>query len=180
MTQKKIGYFLADMFPTAAETAEINKLLDLAESAYDVQVINGKMITDEVSKLLEDFDYKAGTLPTLYSATLHGALWTGPTDANEPLDFKLAPSAITCFATVTVSVAALALTGNTAEDVAIEDVTEEATVTFESSDEAKATVSADGVIVPLVAGETTITATYEYSTGKTVEATAVVTVESLT
>lgn len=171
MAQKRVLYFTAAAAPTVAEQAAIDRLAALAVSAYDVQVRNGAEALD----FLETADYAAGTVPTAYSTVpLYGT--DGKIDAARPLAFNIVPATL-AISSGTLQLYAMKATGSSVDAVTLTNVTAStAGTTYASSATSKATVSAEGVVTKVAAGETTITATHTYATGKTLTSTCVVTV----
>lgn len=171
MASKRVLYFTAAAAPTVAEQAAIDRLNALAVPAYDVQIRNGAADLD----FLETADYAAGTVPTAYNAVpLIGG--DGKIDALRPLAFKVVPPTY-ALSSGTFQLRAVAATGSSLDAITMTDVTASTdNTTYASSATSKATVSAEGVVTKVAAGETTITATHTYASGKTVTSTCVVTV----
>lgn len=171
MSTKTVIYFTADTKPTVAELAAIARLNALAESAYNVQVRNGGA-TAKMSSI-EPCDYVAGTVPTAYAGEdLLGG--DGKIDADRPLAFAVFPPTL-AISSGTAQARAIACTGTNADDSELKDVT--ADTLWTSSDTGKATVGAyTGIITKVAAGTTTVTATYTYTSGKTLTDTCAVTV----
>jgi len=165
----KLIYFTAGVDATPTEDAEIAVLEALTIADYNLEVRNGSIVHDT-----EACDMCAGTIPTAYNAKpVYGDI-----DADKPLLFEVWPktSALDVSEVDTQQLRALSITG-TISVIVSADVTA-TDVTYESDDEAVATVSAGGLITPIGAGTCIITATYEYATGKTLTAECAVTVQS--
>jgi hypothetical protein len=62
---KKVIFFTSGRVPTAAETAQIKQLNEMAKPPLsEVQVVNGSLITTSMRK--RSADYIAGTIPNAY------------------------------------------------------------------------------------------------------------------
>jgi hypothetical protein len=174
---RKIIFFIAGTVATAGELALIARLRGNV-------VIRSVLQDVTYNTRLEAADGLAGAIPDSYKTdtgtTIDLALYpegdVTPSVVAKPEAFKLFP------ATLAISAGTFPLRAVSAEfddetgAIALADLTAETEVTYESSVVGKATVSAGGVVTKVAAGETTITATYEYATGETVISTCVVTV----
>jgi len=171
VTQKRVGMFTASAQPTEAEQAMIDRLNDLADSPYSIQVRNGA----EAADFVEPFDYVAGTVPDDYSS-VDDFGGDGKIDEDRPLALKAFPATL-AISSGTYPLRVVKASGTNAEDIALEDVTASAAgTTYSSSATSKATVSAEGVVEKVAAGTTTITVTHTYVSGKTLTSTVAVTV----
>jgi len=167
---KKILFFVAGKVPTADEAAQIAALNALTSPGYSVGVRNAAENALYGSGI-EPCDLVAGSIPTAYNAKLD----YGVAHADRPAKFALLPATASVAAAATKQLQALKANGNDISALTLADVTAVST-TYASSDATKATVSAGGLVTGVAAGETTITATHTYASGKTITATSVITV----
>lgn len=167
---KKILFFTAGTVATVAEQAQIDALNALNAPGFTVGVRNAAQNASFGSGI-ESCDFVAGTIPTAYNAKTN----YGEAHASRPVKFALLPATHSLAVSATKQLQALKATGNDVSALTLADVTAVST-TYASSDAAKATVSAGGLVTGVAAGTTTITATHTYATGKTITATAAITV----
>lgn len=167
---KKLLFFIAGTVPTVAEQAQIDALNALTTPGYSVGV-RSALHNSTYTPNLEACDFVAGTIPTAYNAKTN----YGEANAARPVKFALLPATHSFAVSATKQLQALKATGNDVSALTLADVTA-VTTTYASSDAAKATVSAGGLITGVAAGSTTITATHTYTSGKTITATSVITV----
>lgn len=167
---KKILFFTAGTKATTAEQAQIDALNALNAPGFTVGVRNSAENASFGSGI-EACDFVAGTIPTAYNAKTN----YGEAHASRPVKFALLPATANVAALATQQLQALKATGNDVSALTLADVTAVST-TYASSDAAKATVSAGGLVTGVAAGSTTITATHTYASGKTITATSVITV----
>lgn len=172
MTTLKIIYFTADVTPTADEVAEIDALNALTLGAYSVSVRNGN-VSASYGDVIESSDLVAGTIPTEFAAVED----YGDIGADRPVLLQIMQAAQEVAAAATLQLQVIAVDGTTAANLVATDVTAStADTTYASDDEAVATVSAEGLVTGVAAGEAIITATNEFDTSKTVETTVTITV----
>jgi len=167
---KKILFFIAGKVPTGAEQAQIDALNALTTPGYSIGVRNGAE-NASFGYGIEACDFVAGTIPTAYNAKTN----YGEANTARPSKFSLLPATANVAALATQQLQALKANGVDISALTLADVTA-VTTTYASSDAAKATVSAGGLVTGVAAGTATITATHTYATGKTITATAVITV----
>lgn len=167
---KKILFFTAAAVPTEAEQAQIDALNALTAPGFSVGVRNSQQSASYGSGI-ESCDFVAGTIPTAFNAKTN----YGEANAARPVAFSLLPGTHSMAAAATKQLQALKATGNDVSALTLADVTAVST-TYATSDEAKATVSAGGLVTGVAAGTATITATHTYTSGKTITATAAITV----
>ena len=169
---KKVLYFTAGPVPTVTEAAQIAALVALGLPGYTVGVRNG-LLPGSFGAGIEASDYVAGTIPTAFNAVPN----YGVPDALRPAKLSLlsATGSFSVAAAATRQLQAMSVVGADISALTVTDVTA-ATTTYASSVPAKATVDANGLVTGVAAGTTTITATHTYAVGKTITATAVITV----
>jgi hypothetical protein len=169
---KKVLFFTAGPVPTADEQAQIDALNALTEPGYVVGVRNSKE-SAAFGAGVEACDMVAGTIPTEFEAKPD----YGYASADRPAAFECCPDETTVAVSATVRIRAFRIDGTDISALEVTQVSQAADgTTWASSDETKATVSANGTVTGVAAGEVTITATHEFAEGKTVTATSVVTV----
>lgn len=164
---KKIIYFTAGPSITTSEATDIAALQTLSNT-YNLFVRNGAMNATH-NGVMEACDYVAGTVPSSHS----GVALFGAIDAARPVLFTVGP-AVAISGVGTKQLTPIAVTGTDLSNLVASILT--ANVTYVSSVPGKATVSAGGLITGVSAGTTVITATYTFTTGKTVTSTTTVTV----
>lgn len=167
---KKIIFFTAGVVPTEAEQAQIDALNALSAPGYNVAVRNSTQSASFGSGI-EACDFVAGTIPTAFNAKTN----YGEANAARPVNFSLLPAVHSLAALATKQLQALKANGTDISALTLADVTA-VTTTYASSDATKATVSAGGLVTAVAAGTATITATHTYASGKTITATAAITV----
>lgn len=167
---KKIIFFTAAAVPTEAEQAQIDALNAMTVPGYNVAVRNGSQ-SASYGYGIEASDFVAGTIPTAFNAVAN----YGEANAARPVKLSLLPATHSLAAAATKQLQVLKANGADISALTLADVTA-VTTTYASSDEAKATVSAGGLVTGVAAGTATITATHTYTTGKTITATAAITV----
>jgi uncharacterized protein YjdB len=166
---KKIIYFTAGVNPTAGELAEIALLNNLTSPGYSVSIRNGAE-SASFGYGKEVADLVAGTVPTSHAAnTVYSGI-----DAAKPTGFVLSPNTAAIVGTATKQLTPIAITGTDLSSLGASALADN--VTYVSSVPAKATVDVNGLITGVAAGNTVITATYTYASGKTITATCAVTV----
>lgn len=168
---KRILFFTAGKVPTVAEQAQIDALNAMTVPGYSVGVRNGAESAVYSDDNLEPCDFVAGTIPTAYNAKTD----YGVAHASRPVKFSLHAAAVTLAVSATLQLQALKAGGVDVSALTLADVTGVST-TYASSDVAKATVDAAGIVTGVAAGAVTITATHTYATGKTIAATIALTV----
>lgn len=165
---KKILYFTAGATPTSTELTEIGILNGLTQPGYSVGVRNGAE-SASYGAGIEDCDLVAGTIPTAFNAkTAYGTV-----NSLRPVKFTII-SAVTLAALATKQLVPIAITGTDLSNLAA--AVPDTGVTYASSAESKATVDANGLITAVATGSAVITATYTYTSGKTITATCAVTI----
>ena len=167
---KKIIYFTAGYVATSTELGEIAALKELNGSGYSIAIRNG---ADNASygAGIEACDFVAGTVPTAFNGKTN---W-GSIDTLRPSLFQLYPKTKTLAALATEALTPIAITGRTLD--ALVAAIPATGVAYASSVPGKATVDAStGVVTAVATGATVITATYTYTSGKTVTATCAITV----
>lgn len=169
---KKILFFTAGTKATTAEQAQIDALNALNAPGFTVGVRNSAE-NASFGYGIEECDFVAGTIPTAYNAKTN----YGEPHADRPVKFALLPITANVEALATRQLQALKATGNDVSALTLADVTAIST-SYASSNAAKATVSAGGLVTGVAAGSSTITATHTYTSGKTITATSVITVPS--
>lgn len=140
---------------------------------------------------LESADGLAGSIPDSYKTgagtTIDLALYpygdVTPANVLAPSDFEVFPATPTISETSAGATLKLVATGagldETTGVITLSDLSGSDDVTWSSGTEATATVDTNGVVTTVANGTTVITASYEYDTGVTVEATTTVTVDSI-
>lgn len=166
---KKIIYFTAGPVPTAGESAEIALLNGLTSPGYSVSIRNGAN-SASFGYGKEAADLVAGTVPTSHNANTN----FGSIDALKPAKFDLSPNTASIAALATVQLTPLAVMGTSLDALRAHEVL--SGVTYASSVPAKATVDANGLVTGVAAGATVITATYTYTSGKTITGSCAITV----
>jgi len=169
---KKVLYFTAGPVATVTEAAQIAALVALGVPGYTVGVRNA-LLSGSFGHGIEASDYVAGTIPTAFNAVPN----YGIPDVLRPAKLSLlsATGSFAIAGTATRQLQTLSVVGADISALTVTDVTAVST-TYASSVPAKATVSAGGLVTGVAAGTTTITATHTYASGKTITATAVITV----
>lgn len=167
MATKKLIYFTAGATPTVAEAAAITALNTMDADVYDIQVRNAA-----ITHTHETCDLVAGTIPTAYN----GDAAYGLVDAARPLCFDIWPKTHTMAAVATLQTYSIKVTGDISALVRTNVTASTAGTTYATSDGAKATVSAEGIVTAVATGTATITATHTYASAKTTTSTMVITV----
>ena len=168
---KKILFFTAGPVPTVDEQAQIDALNAMHAVGFNVGVRN-TLSSGLYGYGIEASDFVAGTIPTAYNAVSN----YGVAHASRPCKISLLPAAPSVAALATQQMQVLKATGNDVTALTLADVTATST-TYASGTPATATVHAStGVVTGVAAGTTVITATHTYTSGKTITATATVTV----
>ena len=166
----KLIYFTASDIPTTAEALAIARLITINTPGYEVNVRNGSESCSYASGI-EPCDIVAGTIPTAFNAKED----MGTVLAARPFIFDVWPKTKTLAVAGTVTLVPVAVTGTSVFDIVSTEIL--ANVGYVSSVPGKATVPASsGLVTGVQAGETVITATYTYVSGKTVTAECAVTV----
>lgn len=169
---KKVLFFTAGPVATDDELSQIAALNALTNPGYVIGVRNS-VENASFGSGIEACDMVAGTIPTAFIAKPD----FGYVSAARPVLLKCCPDATTVAIAATVSIRAFRVDGT---DISALEVTQVSLgtdgTTWASSDETIATVSVNGTVTGVAAGEVTITATHTYETGKTISANSVVTV----
>lgn len=166
---KKIIYFTAGPVATSGELSEIAELNTRTSPGYTVSVRNGAS-SSSYGYGKESADLVAGTVPSSHSAnTLYGSI-----DALKPAKFDLSPNTVSVAVSATAQLIPIAVTGTVIDALRANKVL--SGVTYASSVPAKATVDANGLVTGVAAGNTVITGTYTYTSGKTITGSAAITV----
>lgn len=172
----KVLYFCAGVKPTTRELAEIARLekffaqvlVRRGDSAADASYGSGA--EELAAEITAGTTMLAGTkIPSAYSGTTGAITLTIPSVAN-PDQFAVFPAAVTIDASNAdvQQLAAVKAIINPATGLAeMADLAANAMVTYASSDETKATVSATGLVTAVAAGAANITATYQPGTSVT-------------
>ncbi len=169
---KRVLYFTAGPVPTVTEAGQIAALVALGVPGYTVGV-RSALLSGNYGAGIEASDYVAGTIPTAFNAVPN----YGVPDVLRPAKLKLlsATGSFTVAVLGTAQLQAISVVGADISALTVADVTA-VTTTYASSAPLKATVDANGLVTGVAAGTTTITATHTYAVGKTITATAVITV----
>lgn len=167
---KKIIYFTAGPTPTSTELAEIAALNAKTIPGYTVAVRN-TLESNSYGAGIESTDSVAGTVPTAYNALPN----YGVPNALRPAALQALPDTHSMAVAATKQLQVLKATGDDISALVLADVTAVST-TYATSDAAKATVSAGGLVTAVATGTATITATHTYTSGKTITDTMVITV----
>jgi hypothetical protein len=159
----KILFFIASNVATDEEQSMINALENLTRKGYSVEVRNADQ-SALYGANLEECDYVAGSIPIAYAAI---PIFGIAVESNKPVMLECIPVSATIQATHSKQLQVIKTTGETLDEMEVEDVTIDEDMTFSSSASGKASVSSLGAILGVATGSAIITASMSASLSAT-------------